>query len=231
MRSTRLLLAAALAIGMVGYAAADPGGIGGGGGGGGPGGVGGGGGGGGGGTGNGGTPTTQMPSKQEIEKKIKEQIDNLSDSEAEWSKWKVVYKKVPSDPVEIIKSSGQLPAGGNAEAAAKQFMPIARPYIMKTMAEIGKLIANEDFTAGHTKLAAAEYGFGVLVNDDLIPVGIVLTGKSLRSPLKLPLRATAAKDPYSALVITLVEGKKDDFTLEVGFGRALSTATFKLPKK
>ena len=212
MRST-WLLAAAFVIGTVGIAFGGGGGAGGGGG----------------NPGGGSNPYGGgMPSKQEIEKKVKEYLDGLPATDAEWQKIKITYKPVPSDPAEVIKGTGAVPAGGKADAAVKQYMPMAKPYIEKSMAEIGKLTNEPEFTAGKTKIVAGEYEFGIVLND-LTPVAIKISGKTLKAPAQVPLKATPAKTPYAKLAIEIKEGKKEgEFTIEVGFGAVLGTAKFQL---
>ena len=199
----------------------------GGGGGGGGGGVPGGPGGGGGGSGGGGSGAAGMPSKQEIEKRIKDYLDSLPDRTAEMGRIKVIYKPVPSDPVEIVKASGQLPAGVDPEKAAKQYLPLARPYVEKAMGEIGKLIADIEFKWKSTKFVPAEYVFGVVVDGpEMTPVAIRLAGKSLKAPVVIPLKATPATQPYASLTVEVKAGKKEgEFSIEVGFGKVLAIAS------
>lgn len=224
MSTSRILsiaLVAALFAGVapsVGLAQGVPGG-----GGGMPGGPGGGGGGSGGGSGAGG-----MPSKQEIEKKIKEYLDSLPDREAEMGRIKVIYKPVPSDPAEIIKATGQIPAGANVDQAVKQYLPLARPYIAKALGEIGKLIADIEFKYKSSKLVPAEYVFGVVLDEsaEMIPVAIRLSGKTLKAPVTIPLKPTQATQPYASLTVELKAGKKEgEFSIEVGFGKVLGIAS------
>jgi hypothetical protein len=180
-------------------------------------------GGGGGGSGSGAGAGAGMPSKAEIEKRIKEELEKLPERTAELGRIKILYRAVPSDPIELLKSSGAVPPGVNAEAAAKQFMPIVRPLLDKQMAEIGKLITDEEFKVKTTKVVPAEYTFG-LVMQDTQPVAIRLTGKELKQPLIIKLKGSLASTPYSSLVVEVKEvpnAKKGEFTIDVGFGKVL----------
>jgi hypothetical protein len=162
-----------------------------------------------------------MPSKEEIEKKIKEQFDALPERVAELGRVKITYKPIPTNPIDIVQGLGPLPQGMKPEQAVKQFMPLARPYIDKYMAEVGKLITDVDLKTKAGKLAPAEYTFG-LVMDELRPVAIRLTGKSLKSPMTLPLKGTAAQSPFASLLVELKESKKEDeFGIDVGWDKVL----------
>jgi hypothetical protein len=210
MRKMSMLFAAALVAGTIGSAVALPGGAGapppsGG--------------------GSNGMP--QMPSKQEIEKHIKDYLDSCSTADAEWQKVKISYKQIPSDPTEVLKSTGALPQGAKGDAAMKQFMPMARPYIDKYMGELGTFTNDVEVSVGKVKLAPAQYTFGLVVQD-LAPVQIKITGKGLKAPVTVPLKASAAKTPYAKLAIEVKEGKKDDFTIEVGFGPRLCVGKMQL---
>jgi len=187
------------------------------------GGVGGGAGGGaaGGGSGGANAGAAGLPTKAEIEKKIKEQLDALPERTTELGRVKIIYKPVPCDPAEVIKNSGQIPQGMNPDQAVKQFLPMARPYIEKYMLEIGKLVTDVELKTKTGKLVPAEYTFG-LIMDDMNPIGLLIQGKTLKSPMKLPMKPSAAQTPFGSLVIELKESKKEDeFGLEVGFGKAL----------
>src|SRR5206468_3763704 len=134
-------------------------------------------GGGGGGAGAGG-----IPSKQEIEKAIKDELDKIPETTTELGKVKISYKPVPSDPTETLKNSGKLPPGMKPDQAAKQFAPMARPYVEKFLAEVGKLTTETEFKLKSTTIKPAEYTFGVVVSDpDMNPVAIVISGKSLKA--------------------------------------------------
>lgn len=164
-----------------------------------------------------------MPSRQEIEKRIKEYLDSRPEVRAEWGRITITYKAVETDPVELLKNSGQLPPNVKPDLAAKQFLPLAKPYIEKYMGEIGKLTADVEFKYKSAKLAPAEYTFG-LVMQDLTPVAVKIAGKTLRSPVTLPLRKQAVADPYATLSVLMKDGKSEgEFLIDVGFAAALGT--------
>lgn len=161
-----------------------------------------------------------IPSKQEIEKRLEEEFNKLPDETAELEGVKVVYKAIPTDPKEALKSSGQLPPGSDPEQVAKQFAPMARPYIEKYAGKVGKLTVEKEFKYRATKVVPGEYTFG-LVMDDLTPVAVSITGGSLRAPLQVPIAAgKPPAEPYAALKVTVVEGKtKGDFAFAIGFAK------------
>lgn len=164
-----------------------------------------------------------MPSRQEIEKRIKEYLDGRPELRAEWGRLTITYKAIETDPVELLKNSGQLPPNVNPDVAAKQFLPLARPYIEKYMGEIGKLVADVEFKYKSTKLAPAEYTFG-FVMQELTPVAVKIAGKTLRSPLTIPLKHQPAKDPYATLNVAMKDGKKEgELLIDVGFAKVLGT--------
>ncbi len=185
-----------------------------------------------GGGGPGGAGGAGIPSKQEIEKRIKEELDKIPDTTVEWQKFKLTYKAIPTDPGEIIKNAGGLPPGMNPDQAAKQFGPMARPYIEKYLGEIGKLVADEEFKLKSTKLPAAEYTFGIVM-EELTPIAIRLTGKTLKAPLTVPLKNQAAPSPHATLKVEIKESKKpEEFTIDVGFAKVQGAAgKFTLVKK
>lgn len=176
----------------------------------------------------------QMPSKEEIEKRIKEEMDKLPTETAEIEGVKITYKAVPTDPLEIVKQSGQLPPGQNPDQAAKQFMPLARPYIEKNMAEIGSFVAEREVKFKSVKLKPGTYTFGVSVDmTDLVPVAVLISGGDLKKPIAIPLKNGAAKSPYATLKIELTTSKSsaNDFVIGVGFAKILGvTGKFTLGK-
>ncbi len=169
----------------------------------------------------------QMPSKEEIERRIKEEMDKLPSETAEIEGVTITYKAVPTDPLEIVKQSGQLPPGQNPDQAAKQFLPLARPYIEKNMAEIGTLVATREVKIKSVKLKPGSYTFGVSVDmTDLIPVAVLISGGDLKKPLAVPLKNGAAKSPYATLKIELTTPKSStsEFVIGVGFAKVLGVA-------
>jgi hypothetical protein len=176
-----------------------------------------------------------IPSKQEIEKAIKEELDKIPETTTELGKVKISYKAVPSDPTEALKNSGKLPPGMKPDQAAKQFAPMARPYVEKFLAEVGKLVTEQEFKLKSTTIKPAEYTFGIVVSDpDLSPVAIVISGKTLKAPIKLPLKPQAAPGSFDKLKVEIKDGKKagEEFTIEVGFAKGLGAAgKFELAKK
>lgn len=176
-----------------------------------------------------------MPSKEEIEKRVKEEMDKLPSETTEIDGVKIEYKAVPTDPLEIVKRSGQLPPGMNPDQAAKQFLPLARPYVEKNMAEIGTLTCTRDVTLKSLKLKAGTYTFGLGVDmTELVPITVIFSGGDLKKPVALPLKRGAAKTPHDTLKVELagVKKKDDEFTIGVGFAKVDALAgNFKMAKE
>jgi hypothetical protein len=166
-------------------------------------------------------PPGGMPSKAEIEKRIQEELDKLPDESSELEGVKLTYKGVPSNPADVVRSAGgQLPPGTNPDAAAKQFGPMARPYIEKYLGKVGKLKVDREFKQKSAKIGPGEYVLG-LVMDDLTPVAVTISGGSLKAPVQAPIKPGAAPaSPYDKLKIDVKAGKSaDEFVFSVGFAK------------
>ena len=176
-----------------------------------------------------------IPSKEEIEKRIEEEFAKLPDETAEIEGARLLYKAIPTDPVEVIKASGQLPAGANPDAVAKQFLPMARPYVEKYLGAIGKLELKKEVTLKSgklkAKLAPATYDFG-LVMEELVPIAIRISGGELKAPLTVPLRTEQVAEHAATLKIELRPSKvKGEFAIEVRFAKVHGLASKFTSKK
>lgn len=161
------------------------------------------------------------PSRQEIEKRIKEELDRLEDATSELEGTvKLTYKPIPTDPVDLVKNSGQLPPGANADAMAKQYAPMARPYIEKYAGTLGKLKVEKEFKFKTTKVSPGEYTFG-LIMDEFVPIAVAISGAPLKTAIQVPIRpGKPPTEPFSALKVEVRPGKKpDEFVFVVGFAR------------
>ena len=109
-----------------------------------------------------GVPPGGMPSKAEIEKRIQEELDKLEDKTSEVEGVKLTYKPIPANPVDVIKASGQVPPGVDPDQAAKQFGPMAKPYIEKYMRTMDGVTCEYRSRLFHTirDLTADSYGAG-----------------------------------------------------------------------
>jgi hypothetical protein len=176
------------------------------------------------------TPPPGIPSKAEIEKQLKAAFEKIPDETSEIADVATLtYKPIPTDALTAIEDSGQqMPQGMNPENAAKQFGPMAKPYIEKYCGMLGKLEVKKELKTKSGKLAPGTYVIG-LVMEELNPVGVTISGGSLKAPIQIPLKAVAQPaQPYKHFKCELRPGKADgELVIWVGFG-PVDAATPKL---
>lgn len=171
----------------------------------------------------------QLPPREEIERKVEEELAKLPVLKAESEHLVIEYKEMPTDPISVAKrvAGGQVPAGIDPEIVAKQALPMIRPIIEKYAAKLGTLTAKSDLKyRGKTLAKDQVYDFG-LIMDGLRPVGILLSGGDLKRPLKLPLKPARGKhDPVDPMKVEVVPHPRDDGKLyvQVGFAEVLGAA-------
>lgn len=165
-------------------------------------------------------PGGGMPSKAEIEKRVNEEFEKLPDESSELEGVKLTYKAIPSNPADVAKQAGQMPPGVDPDQAAKQFGPMARPYIEKYLGKVGKLHVAKELKQKSAKIPEGEYTFG-LVMEELTPIGVTISGGTLKAPVQVPIKAgNAPATPFDKLKIEVKAGKaKDEFVFAVGFGK------------
>lgn len=175
----------------------------------------------------------QMPSKEEIERRVEEELSKLPSKKAESEVIAIEYKELPTDPVSIVQkvAAGQLPPGMNAEQASKQFLPMARPYIEKYAQKLGTLTPKSEVKYKSTTLSeGVTYEFG-LIMDDLLPIGLRIAGEDLKRPLTIPLRTGAGPSKVDPMQVEVLADKSSakKFKLVVHFGERLGATptTFK----
>ena len=163
----------------------------------------------------------QMPTKQQIEKELESAFAKIPEEKTETADVaSLSYKPIPTDALTAVQDSGQqLPPGTNADQAAKQFGPMAKPYIEKVAGKLGTLTVKVALKAKSVTLAPGDYSFG-LIMEEMNPVGITISGGALKAPLQLPLKAIAQpKEPYKHFKCELRAGKAEgDLVFWVGFG-------------
>jgi hypothetical protein len=164
-------------------------------------------------------PPGGMPSPQEIERRLDEEFEKLPDQESTLKGAKLTYKAIPTDAGAAIKKSGQLPPGIDPDMAARQYGPMARPYIEKYCKKIGKLRLEKAVKVGSKTIEPGDYVVG-LAMENLAPVAVFITGGELKSPIQLPLKGHEPPAPHETAKLELKAGKKaGEFTIAVAFGR------------
>jgi hypothetical protein len=152
-----------------------------------------------------------MPSPEEIERRIQEELDKIPDTTVGDDVMEITYKAVPLDPNEIVKraaaAGGQLPAGMTPDQIAKQVLPMARPYIERTFAEIGTIRVTGIVAYKSAKLEEGEYIFGLVMNG-MTPVGVRIAGASLKREVRVPFRASRSKELHSELKLDVEEDER-----------------------
>ncbi len=138
-----------------------------------------------------------LPSPQEIERRVREEVEKLPLVRVEDEVFAIAYRRVPLDPQAVVervvaRAAGRLPQGIDPQQAAKQLLPMARPYIERAYAEIGTLEVRVPVKYRSGTLPAGEYVLGLVMKGEL-PVGLLLNGAKLRGALRIPFRNARAK--------------------------------------
>jgi hypothetical protein len=160
----------------------------------------------------------KIPTREEIEKRIKAELEKLPKVTAEHGGVKITYREVPSDPAELIKRGIQIPPGMNVDQLVKQYGPMVQPIINKHMQEIGTLETTATLRYRSKKIPEGSYTFGVVFNN-ITPTGLLIQGGKLKKPVGIALKRKATKQPVRALQIQMKEEKKkkDYFRIYLGF--------------
>ncbi len=159
----------------------------------------------------------QIPPREEIEKRVKEELAKLPDTTVERNGVKITYKAVPSDPAELIRRGVQLPPGQNVDQLIKQYGPMVQPIINQYMGEIGKISTDKELKIRSKTLPPGEYTFGIAF-EQAMPVGIVIKGGSLKVPITAAIKpAKVAVQPSLSVLLEPDKKKAQEFTIVVGF--------------
>ncbi|MHC4390467.1 MAG: hypothetical protein ACYS22_04020 [Planctomycetota bacterium] len=158
-----------------------------------------------------------MPTPEEIDQRIQAELDKLPMATVECEAFTIEHKVVPTDFLQLVKQAagGQIPPGMNADQLAKQYLPMARPYIEKHLGKIGTLTAKKTVKLKSLKLKEGEvYDFGLLFKD-MLPYGIQFAGGDLKKAARLPLKRGKGQVKVDPIVIEVVPDKKSDKKLSI----------------
>ncbi|RME72364.1 MAG: hypothetical protein D6776_08845 [Planctomycetota bacterium] len=144
-----------------------------------------------------------MPSPEQIERRIAEEMEKLPERTVTDEVFEIRYKPVPIDLREVARraaaaAAGQLPQGVSPEQAAKQLLPMARPYIERAYGEIGTLQVKRPVAYRSKRLEPGEYLLGLILKGDS-PIGIRIHGAKLERELRIPFRGARSKQPHPEL--------------------------------
>jgi len=171
----------------------------------------------------------QMPTPQEIDRRIQEEMDKLPVRKVEHEVMTIEYREMPTDITELVKraAGGQVPQGVNIDQLMKQYMPMARPYVEKHAAKLGTVKVTKSVKCKSLTLKPDEiYDFG-LVLDGTVPIGILIGGPTLKAAAKIPLKGMKNDqtfDPMEVRVEAASEKSDKKLNVVVGFAAVLGAA-------
>lgn len=155
-----------------------------------------------------------MPSPDEIERRVREELDRVPDKTVEFEGLaKVTYKPIPTDPKEIIKNNpqlaGQLPPNINIDAYIKQYEPQIQEYLNEYMKDIATFEALEDLKFRSKRIPKGKYQLGLEFVGAGI-VGAVISGEGLKKPIAIRFKAGELDPPAKELSIELETDEKEE---------------------
>jgi hypothetical protein len=173
-----------------------------------------------------GFPGGALPSPQEIDKRVKEEIDKLPDTIATLEGVVTfTYKAVPSDPKEIAKQVGNssgLPPGIDIDQVSKQYAPMIQGMLTKHLATAGTLEAHRAIKVRSKTIPVGKHRFGFTFKGQMIAAIIVrIEGK--KKPIKIDLKSKRSGLQDALKISCEFDKDKDDqFHVLVGFMRGVS---------
>jgi len=166
-----------------------------------------------------------MPTREQIEARVQEELDKLPTKTVENDLFSLVYKELPTDPIEYAKQAagGQIPPGIDPNVVAKQALPFVRPVIAKYAQALGTLTPKVNLKLKSKKLSeGTAYTFGLVMNG-MKPLGIVLSGGDLKRALKVAFRRGRQSPPANPMRVELIpdKRKKDRCRIHVAYAELL----------
>lgn len=160
----------------------------------------------------------QMPSPEEIDKKVKETLDSLPKVEAKLEGvCTFVYPEVPSDPKEIAKrigGSAGAPAGVDIDSLAKQYGPMVQKYLAKHLQRFGKLKVETPFKVRSKTVPKGDHEFGFLIQGNTVKdqriAAVIIYVEGEKKPIAIKMKAKKAPMQEKLEIELKKDKKKDD---------------------
>jgi len=170
----------------------------------------------------------KMPSREEIDAKIKAALDGLPETTAAHEDGIVTfkYKSIPMDPKEVAELAGMgkntpgVPKGVNVDGYIKQYGPMIQQKLNEYLANAGTVVVTKEFKLRSKTIPVGEHKFGLAFKGEKV-AALIIFGEKIGKKVVVKLKAKKLGTP-SAFVIKVVKDKKkpeERFNVLVAFGR------------
>ena len=151
----------------------------------------------------------------QVEKKIQEYLEALPKGKLELEGIDLVYRKIPSDPVEVVNRV----VDERWRELVKEYVSTVESKLHSFLEEAGTLETRREITVKKKKkkVPAGKYTFGIFL-DKGVPVYVGISGKGLEDPIRIPFRTRKGLPQLEELKI---EGKikRKKLELVIAYGR------------